>query len=355
MKAVVLESVGSPLVVKHVPEPTLGTGEVLVDVVASSVLAYAGDVFSGKRKYLFSTPMIPGASCIGRVHAVGLDAATLKVGDWVYCDPTVRSRDGAGAPIIVLQGLTAGDERGLKLLEYVPNGSWAERVRVPTENAIPIGAIENEEEPSWASIGRYLVPFGGLDAVGLRAGENVVVSGATGSFGGAGVAMALALGAGSVVATGRNQRVLDELVSRYGSRVRPAPMSGDEEADRNRIVETAPGPIDVVLDLLPPAASASQVRAAVRTVRPYGRVVLMGGVRDDISLPYSWLMRDCITVRGQWMYPREGITRVISLVRAGLLKLDAEIASFPFDKATEAVSNAAESSGAFKATVLINR
>jgi alcohol dehydrogenase len=352
MKAVVLESVGSPLVVKDVPEPTLGTGEVLVDVVASFVLAYAGEALSGKRRFLFSTPMIPGLSCIGRIHAVGLDATTLAVGDWVYCDPTVRSRDGAGAPTIVLQGLTAGDERGIGLLKYVPNGTWAERARVPTENAIPIGPIDEEEATTWASLGSYLVPYGGFEAVGLRAGENVVVNGATGSFGSAGVAVALALGAASVVATGRNRRVLDDLVRRFGPRVRPAPMSGDDEVDRKRILETAPGPVDVVLDLLPPVASPAQVRAAVRTVRPYGRVVLMGGVREDIALPYAWLMRDCITVRGQWMYSRDAIGRVISLVRAGLLRLDAEIASFSLDQVKEAVAHAAETSGPFKATVL---
>jgi alcohol dehydrogenase len=352
MKAVVLESVGSPLVVKEVPEPTLGTGEVLVDVVASSVLAYAGDVFSGKRKYLFSTPMIPGPSCIGRIHAVGLDATTLAVGDWVFCDPAVRARDGAAAPTMVLQGLTAGDERGMGLLRYVPNGAWAERARFPTENANPIGAIDEDEATTWASLGSYLVPYGGFEAVGLRPGENVVVNGATGSFGSAGVAVALALGAASVVATGRNRRVLDDLVRRFGPRVRPAPMSGDEEVDRKRILETAPGPIDVVLDLLPPVASPAQVRAAVRTVGRCGRVVLMGGVREDVALPYAWLMRDCITVRGQWMYSREAISRVVSLVRAGLLKLDAEITSFSLDQVEDAVVHAAETGGPFKATVL---
>ncbi len=39
-----------------------------------------------------------------------------------------------------------------------------------------------------------------------------------------------------------------------------------------------PCAIDCVLDLLPPAANATQVRASLMTVRPYGRVVLMGGV-----------------------------------------------------------------------------
>jgi alcohol dehydrogenase len=33
----------------------------------------------------------------------------------------------------------------------------------------------------------------------------------------------------------------------------------------------APGPIDCVLDILPPLAPVTAVRAALMTVRPYGR------------------------------------------------------------------------------------
>ena len=67
--------------------------------------------------------------------------------------------------------------------------------------------------------------------------------------------------------------------------------------------QAAPGPIDCVLDLLPPAASATAVRAAAMAVRPYGRVVLMGGVGmqggSGLELPYPWIMRNCISIRGQ--------------------------------------------------------
>lgn len=352
MKAVILPSVGTPLVVKDVPEPELGTGEVLVEVVASHVLAYAGDVLSGKRGYVFDTPMIPGPSCIGRVRAVGADSTTLAAGDWVFCDPTVRARDGGAAPTIVIQGLTAGDPRGIGLLRYVPNGAWAECVRVPTENAIPLGTIRPEDVGAWATLQTYLVAVGGFDAIGLRPGETVVVNGATGSFGSAGVAVALAMGAASVVATGRNRQVLDALVHRFGPRVRAAAMCGDEETDRARLLEAAPRAIDVVLDLLPPAASAAQVRAAVRAVRPYGRVVLMGGVRDELAIPYAWLMRNCITLRGQWMVAREAIPRAIALVHGGLLALDADVTAFPLEQANEAVAHAAETAGPFRATLL---
>jgi len=64
----------------------------------------------------------------------------------------------------------------------------------------------------------------------------------------------------------------------------------------------AGAPIDVVLDLLPPAASPTWVRAAVLAVRPCGRAILMGGIREDISLPYAWMIRHGIEVRG----PGEG-------------------------------------------------
>ena len=101
MKAAVLKSFGSPLVVENVPEPVLGTGEVIVDVAAAKVLAYAGEVFSGKRNYLLTPPVIPGSGGIGRVRSFGPDATALAVGDWVLCDPTVRSRDTAVAPTIV--------------------------------------------------------------------------------------------------------------------------------------------------------------------------------------------------------------------------------------------------------------
>ena len=95
MKAAVLKAFGSPLVVETMPDPVLGTGEVIVEVAATRMLAYADEVFSGKRNYLLNVPVIPGPGGIGRVRAVGPDATRLAVGDWVFCDPTVRSRDDA--------------------------------------------------------------------------------------------------------------------------------------------------------------------------------------------------------------------------------------------------------------------
>jgi alcohol dehydrogenase len=357
MKAAILKSLGAPLAIESVPAPVLGTGEVIVDVAATRVLAYAGEVFSGQRRYLLDLPVIPGTGGIGRVRETGPDATHLEVGDWVFCDPTVRSRDDAVAPDILLQGLTAGSEGGRRLQKYFGDGSYAQRVRVPTENVARLGTIDASKAANWCAFGTMLVPYGGFLAVSLLAGDTVVVNGATGAFGGGAVAVALAMGAGAVIATGRNQAALDGLARRYGSRVRPVRMVGDEEKDRSQIMAAAVRPIDVVIDLLPPMATVAQVRTALLTARPYGRVVLMGGVgmggQGGLDLPYSWMMRNCVTVRGQWMYPRDAAVRLIAMVQAGLLSLDGyEVTSFPLDKANEAVAHAAENTGPFRMTVL---
>ncbi len=357
MKAAVLKAFGSPLAVETLPDPILGTGEVIVDVVAAGVLPYANEVFSGERQYLLTLPVAPGAGAIGRVRAVGPDATRLAIGDWVSCDPTVRSRDDALTPDITLQGLSARGDGGLRLQTHFHHGAFAERMLVPTENASPIGTIDLKEAGRWCALHLLLVPYGGLLAVNLQAGETVLISGATGNFGSAGVAVALAMGAGCVVAPGRNETMLEDLARRFGQRLRTVTLTGDESEDRERMKRAAPGPIDCVLDLLPPSASTTPVRAAAMTVREFGRVVLMGGVGmlggDDLGLSYPWIMRNGITIRGQWMYPREANIRLIGLVRSGLLDLSAfDVTDFALDDANDAVAHAAANGGPFKLTVI---
>jgi alcohol dehydrogenase len=357
MKAAVLKAFGSPLAIETLPDPVLGTGEVIVDVVATGVLSYANEVFSGERNYQLTLPVVPGCAAIGRVRAVGPDATRLVAGDWIACDPTVRSRDGGLAPDIVLQGWSTRGEASMRLHQHFHHGPFAQQMLIPTENAIPIGPIEPAQAGRWCAMNLFLVPYGGLLAAKLQAGETVLVSGATGNFGSAAVAVALAMGAGCVVAAGRNVAVLDDLVQRFGPRVRTVTLTGEEAVDRERMRQAAPNPIDCVFDFLPPSVSTTVVRAAVMAVRPYGRVVLMGGVGmlggAGLDLPYPWIMRNCITIHGQWMCPPEAPARMIGLVRSGLLALDQfAVTEFDLDHANEAVAHAAANSRPFRMTVI---
>lgn len=357
MKASVLKDFGKPLSVEETASPELGTGEVLVKVLAAPIPHYAKDVYSGKRDYLLILPLSPGAGGIGQILALGPDSTKLKVGDYVLCDPTVRSRDNASIPDITLQGISARGNGGLKLQEYFKDGSFAEEMRIPTENAIYLGLIPNEDSAKWSALNIFLVPFGGLLSIDLKAGETIAISGATGFYGSAAVAVALAMGAGCVLALGRNEEALEDLVNRFGKRVRPVVLSGNEESDKEKIQSTASNPIDCVLDILPPSVESGVVRTAIMTVREYGRISLMGGIGmhggKGLELPYPWIMRNSITIKGQWMYKREASQQLISLVNAGLLSLDHfEITEFGLDDINEAVEFAANNKGAFKLTVL---
>jgi len=353
MRAAVLQAFGTPLRIENLPDPQPGAGELVVDVVAAPVLAYAAEVFGGTRQYPMLLPLAVGCGGIGRVRAVGPDATRLAPGDWVFCDPTVRARDEATAPDIMLQGLIAPSPGAQRLQAHFRHGSFAKQQLLPLENAVQLGDIDPADAGRWCALGTALVPYGGLLAAGLQAGETVLISGATGHFGSAGVAVALAMGAACVIAPGRNEAVLADLVRRFGPRVVTVRLTGDESTDTAALRRAAPGPIDKVLDILPPLPDATPVRAAALTVRPYGTVVLMGGMRVDVSLPYAHLMRNCITVRGHYMYPREAPARLAALVRAGLLSLeDLTVTTFPLDQANEAVAHAAAHSGPFQYTVI---
>jgi alcohol dehydrogenase len=358
MRAATLTAFGAPLTVHDVPDPRAGGGEVLVEVLATCVLPYADEVFSGARSYPLEPPVVPGVGGVGRVRRVGPDATRLGVGDLVWCDATVRARDDALTPDITLQGWSSRGEGGARLARYLHDGPFAELMRVPTENVYPLPPAAAADPARWSALGVYTIPYGGLLAGGLAAGETLLVSGATGNLGSSAVAVALAMGAGHVVAPGRNRAALDLLADRFGPRVSPVELSGDEDTDRGAIGAAAGGPVDVVLDLLPPEAPSSATRAAAMTVREYGRVVLMGGVGmlggADLALPYPWIMRNSVTVRGQWMFPRSANVGLIRLVASGALDLSADrVTRFGLDQVNEAVGHAAAHGGPFDRTVLV--
>ncbi|WP_376098093.1 hypothetical protein ACE7GA_07980 [Roseomonas sp. CCTCC AB2023176] len=117
------------------------------------------------------------------------------------------------------------------------------------------------------------------------------------------------------------------------------------------------GPLDIVLDILPLAGSPAWVRTAAMAVRPGGRVILMGGVSmaggTGLELPYPWLMRNGITVRGQLLYPADTVPRLVSPIRAGLVSLERyEVTTFGLDRAEAAVEHAPMQAGPFGKTAI---
>ena len=354
MKAAMLNAIGQPLTIEQLPDPLPGPGEVVVQVLAAPVLAYAHEVFSGERDYPLLLPLVPGVGGVGLVKKIGPDATRLTPHQLVLCDPTVRSRDDALAPDIMLQGWIAPSPGAKTLQSHFRHGAFAEQMLLPLENVISLERIRSLDPAKLVWLGTMLVPYGGLLAANVQPGQTVLVTGATGHFGSAGVAVALAMGAAQVIAPGRNEQVLNTLVRLFGSRVRPILLSKQDEAVYSRCFrEAADGPIDCLLDMLGPTRDTSVTRSGIMALRSEGTAVLMGGVDVNVDIPYKYMMRNSLVVRGQYMYPKHAPLLLTGLIESGLLHLEPfSVHTFPLEQVNQAVEYAHHHGGPFQLTAL---
>lgn len=331
-KALVLSSFENPLSLENVPRPTAAAGEVVVRVLATSLLPYLQNVFNGSLPYPLSLPMIPGLSAIGRVEKVGSDGVSLQPGQLIFCDFTVRGRDDPS--VIILMGLHGG---GYPAAQKLRDGEWrnatfAEFAKFPLENVFPLSEevlIKTKGysmlDLSWIS--GCLVPYGGLREIGVIPGDVVIVAPATGRFGGAAVTVALAMGA-KVIAAGRNTTSLEALASTFSNtgRLKTVKLTGDVTEDTTSLIAASGNPAgaDAYIDFSPAsAASSTHIVAAIAALRSFGKCALMGGISDLISIPYGLIMFKSLRLQGRYMYDRAHISQLIQMIEAGNLKLGA--------------------------------
>ncbi|OCL02288.1 GroES-like protein [Glonium stellatum] len=357
-RALYLKSQSEAPTIETLPTPQPTPGSAVVRILTANVLSYARDIYNGKRSYNYATPLVPGVSAIARIAAVGPDATTLSPGDLVLIDVTIRGRDDPSA--VFLLGISEGHSVGSRKLMHGEwrNGTYAEYAKIPLENCIPLPSplLATTEEgglgytiEDLAHIPKLLVPFGGLRDIDIKVGETVVVSPATGAFGGAAVQVAVAMGA-RVIAMGRDSTKLSALKDRFKrSQVETVTMSGDVETDTAAL--RAFGPSDAFFDISPPAAAGStHIKSGILALRHGGRVSLMGGIRDDVSIPHSTVMHGNLRIQGKWMYEREDIFALLKLVQRGNLKLTegagmVTVGAFPLEEWEKAFDLAAQKAG----------
>ncbi|KAG8532140.1 uncharacterized protein KY384_003779 [Bacidia gigantensis] len=200
-KALVQETYGSQLTLQTISTPAITPGSAIVHILAAP---------------------IPLVRKIGRVVEVRPDAMTLEPGDLVGVGGIIRGRDDGDNRF--LQGLHDGFSEDSELLtrQVWPNsGTFAEHAKVP---------------------------------IRLTAGERVIISPATGSFGGAAAMVALAMGA-MVVVFGRNGVKLKQLKALDDKRIDLVQVPGDVAKDT--AAWKSFGAVDALFDISPPMAASS--------------------------------------------------------------------------------------------------
>jgi NADPH2:quinone reductase len=229
---------GEIVVAEH-PDPQPGAGEVLVRIRAAGINGADVHQRAGRYPAPAGSPQdIPGLELAGEVAALGPGAQRFAEGD------RVMGIVGGGGQA----ELCTVHERQLM---PVPGGlSWAEAGGVPEVFTTAHDAIFTQGN--------------------LRAGERLLVHGAAGGVGTAGVQLAVAAGA-HVTATVRNPELRDRVV----------------ELGAHEVVEPEGferlGPFDVVLELV----GAPNLPGDLQALATNGRIVVIGigaGAKAEINL-----------------------------------------------------------------------
>jgi alcohol dehydrogenase len=353
MKAWRLDRLGGTLRLEDAPIPEPRPGGIVVKVEASALMSYLKAYVEG-RLPIYSPPdgpFTPGGNAIGIVHAIGPEVYHVKVGQRVAISSHIVANENAPEPAQFLLGITAGPP-GKSLQADWRDGTLAEYALVPKSCVTPIDGLEAFSATELSVLPRFAVPYGGLVRGHLAGGETIVVTGATGSYGSAAVLLSLALGAGRVVAAGRNGKALDALAQLGGSRLATVALSGDVEADAKALRAAAGGGGRMAFDMVGGAQDPNATLAALKSLRHGGRLVLMGSMTVPLPISYLDVMLNNLEIIGQFMYPQDTFMRLIELARAGLLDLGA-IRVRPFDlEALPEAMEAAAAAGGLESIVL---
>jgi NADPH2:quinone reductase len=204
------------------------------------------------------------------------------------------------------------------------DGFLVDRVDFPAESAIP---VPDELDDALAAV-CGIAGIAGWVPVAKRApvepGDRVLVLGATGTVGSVAVQAARLLGAGRVVAAGRDGRKLERALELGADAV--VPLEGDGLVERIREATGGDGPTLVVDPLW-----GEPGRAAVDAAAPGARIVQMGqSAGPEATLTSGSIRLKGLSILGHsnFVMPfpalREAYLEVAQHVAAGRLSVDVE-------------------------------
>lgn len=307
MKAVVLEHAGPPenLVVREVPTPVVTPRHVLVKVHACGV-GYRDIIDRRGDVPMMRTPIVPGHEFAGEVVAVGENVERWREGDRVLnlyfascgcCDQCL-----------------GGDERRCRVMTesfgLSVNGGYAEYV-LAHERALEALLPEIPYDIAATLYSATGVGFHNTaNAAGVRPGERVLVTGASGGVGSAALQTAKLLGATVWTVTSSAAKA-DELRSLGADRV-IVNTTGDFH--KEILAGTGGDGVDAAIDCV----GAPTLNASLRSLRPHGRVVVVGNVdARRVELNLGYLLVRSIAVIGSDNVTRAALRQAMMLVRDG--------------------------------------
>lgn len=309
MRAALFAEHGGPEVlhVEQVETPEPGPGEVRVQVHAASLNHLDLWVRRGLPIEI-TMPHIGGSDLAGVVDAVGPGAEHVPLGTRVVADPSLDYDWYDGEP--QGEGIPG---RELRLIGEHTQGGFAEYCVVPAANLLGIPEHVPFETAAAAALTFVTAWHGLMVRGGLRPGERVLITGASGGVSTAAIQIARLAGARVFAVTSGSENV-----------ERAHALGADVVYDRLEVdygkqlhVDTGKRGVHLVLDSVGEAAWTNNVRA----LGVQGRLVTYGATTGpkaeaDIRLMF-WKQ---LTLMGSTMGTPEDFRRVMGLVFEGELE-----------------------------------
>jgi len=296
----------SALRVDEVPDPTVGPGQVLIDVRACGV--NFPDVLLSRGLYQFkpSLPFSPGGECSGIVREVGAGVTTVAPGD--------------------------------RVAATIVNGAYVEKICLPEQAVVKLPDAVSFEVGA-ATLLTYATSYHALiDRAALAAGEKLLVLGAAGGVGAAACEIGAVLGARVIAAASSDDKLA---FCREHGASDGINYATEDLKDRIKALTSGNG-VDVVYD--PIGGPLAEV--ALRGTAWKGRYLVVGFASGEIpKIPLNLvLLKGCQIVGVFWgsfamrepAKNREHAAQIFRWVAEGKLR-PAIDEVLPFERAAEAL------------------
>ncbi len=292
------------ITMEEVPVPTVEAGEVLLQV---SVVGICGSELSGYLGHnsLRVPPLVMGHEFSATVVDRAADVTAFEIGDRVTANPMIPDREcvmcRSGFENLCLHRTLIGAHRP---------GAFAEYVAVPARACFHLpDAID---DITGSLVEPAACALRAVELAQVRPGEAVAILGA-GPIGLLSLRVARAAGASQVIISDLAEQRL-EIAKEWGATHAVSPAETDV-AELSRELTDGLG-CDAVIDAVGLPVTR---QAAVRAVRPGGRVIFIGLHEDDTTIPGNLIVRSEIEIKGAFCYTPANFAASIRLLADGFL------------------------------------
>ncbi|QTJ66866.1 zinc-binding dehydrogenase [Rhodococcus sp. ZPP] len=363
MRAARLHEIGHNFTIDEVERPSPGPRDVVVAVKACNMIPNLKNVISvyPEKNPFLPLPELPaifGLGAAGVVAEVGSQVGNVQVGDRVYVNPGRHSGDSHASrigepvndPAFTFQGYFGFGPGSARLFRDYPHGGLCEYMKAPADGLIVLPANVTFEQAS--RFGYLGTAYAGLRKAGVRAGQTVLINGATGTLGVSTVLNALAMGATRILALGRKTELLERLRQLDPDRVRVMRVGDHDVQDWAREETDGLGP-HVFVDAVSATSPAQLTLDCLDSLRRGGRMVSIGAMEAPLPLEMYRLMTANITIIGSLWFDVSDGEDMAAMASAGTLDLTAfDQTVFPLEKANDALEEAALRTGGFANVVV---